>query len=137
MVRLSPDKPSPLERVIKLAVEQACVATYATSLVHKRDSAMRYAMDLAGVNDVPSKNVEETPKPTTSQDRARNTVVKWRGVNNEEEGTPANENEANGPGPRPRSKTVGRVSLNPLHSSIEQHTSKATARLRNFTAWRR
>lgn len=48
MVRYSPDEPSPLEKAIRLALSQACFATYATALVHKRDPGMKYAMDLAG-----------------------------------------------------------------------------------------
>eukprot|EP01053_Blabericola_migrator_P011438 Blabericola_migrator_1__11437@NODE_67_length_15652_cov_76_134937_g60_i0_p3_GENE_NODE_67_length_15652_cov_76_134937_g60_i0NODE_67_length_15652_cov_76_134937_g60_i0_p3_ORF_typecomplete_len708_score106_77PI3_PI4_kinase/PF00454_27/8_7e18_NODE_67_length_15652_cov_76_134937_g60_i0791410037 len=60
MVRLSPSEPSALERVVKLAVSQACYASFATSLVHKRNlGSMKYVMDLAGVTET-KKIVEST-----------------------------------------------------------------------------
>src|SRR5699024_8385633 len=47
MVRVSPNQPSPCEKVIRLALSQACFATYATALVHRRDPTIKFAMDLA------------------------------------------------------------------------------------------
>lgn len=50
MVRLSPNEPSSLEKVVRLSVSQACYANFATSYVHRRDLGMKYVMDLAGAS---------------------------------------------------------------------------------------
>ncbi|EZG78452.1 phosphatidylinositol 3- and 4-kinase family protein [Gregarina niphandrodes] len=126
MVRLSPNQPSPLEKLVKLALSQAWYACYASHLVHKRASEMSCVMDLATPTAIPHDT-------ETSLGSGRHQKLLQLNEDVLHRHTSVDDSIGSSSAKRPRSKTVVR---NSRSTTAEETLQKTANRLRNFTSLR-